>query len=84
VVYAEQGHCVGLVVERILDIVEESLLLETISHRPGFLGSVVVQQQVTDLLDVPGMVRAAYPGFFAAATAWAGGNQHEERSAHGA
>ncbi len=64
VVYAEQGRSVGLVVERILDIVEEELVLESPAERAGILGSAVVQQRVTDLLDVQGVVRAANPRFF--------------------
>ncbi len=64
VVYAEQGRSVGLVVERILDIVEEDLVLERPAERAGILGSAVVQQRVTDLLDVQGVVRTANPGFF--------------------
>jgi two-component system chemotaxis sensor kinase CheA len=76
VVYAEQGRSVGLVVERILDIVEEDVVLERPAERAGILGSAVVQQRVTDLLDVKGVIRAANPAFFAktaAAAAGAGG-----------
>ena len=69
VVYAERGRSVGLVVERILDIVEEDVVLDRMAERPGILGSAVVQQRVTDMLDVPGVVRAADPGFSKAAIA---------------
>jgi two-component system chemotaxis sensor kinase CheA len=69
VVYAEGGRSVGLVVERILDIVEEDVVLERMAERAGILGSAVVQQRVTDMLDVKGVVRAAHPGFFAEAEA---------------
>jgi chemotaxis protein histidine kinase CheA len=69
VVYAEAGRSVGLVVERILDIVEQELVLEQPAERAGILGSAVVQQRVTDLLDVEGVVRTANPRFFAKAAA---------------
>jgi len=69
VVYAGQGHRVGLVVERILDIVEEDVVIERVAERAGILGSAVVQQRVTDLLDVEGVVRAAHPSFFTKAAA---------------
>ncbi|HEX3352160.1 MAG TPA: chemotaxis protein CheW [Terriglobales bacterium] len=69
VVYAGQGHSVGLVVERILDIVEEDVVIERVAERAGILGSAVVQQRVTDLLDVEGVVRAAHPSFFTKAAA---------------
>jgi two-component system chemotaxis sensor kinase CheA len=64
VVYAEQGRSVGLVVERILDIVEEDVVLDRMAERAGILGTAVVQQRVTDMLDVKGVVQTAYPGFF--------------------
>jgi len=64
VVYSEKGRSVGLVVERILDIVEEDIVPQQPSKRAGLLGSAVIQQRVTDLLDVHGLVRAANPTFF--------------------
>ena len=64
VVYSEQGRSVGLVVDRILDIVEEAIVAQQPSKRDGLLGSAVIQERVTDLLDVQGLVRAANPTFF--------------------
>jgi two-component system, chemotaxis family, sensor kinase CheA len=64
VVYSEQGRSVGLVVDRILDIVEETIVPQQPSKREGLLGSAVIQQRVTDLLDVRGFVRTANPDFF--------------------
>jgi len=63
VVYSEAGHSVGLVVDRIVDIVEEKLVVQTPAQRRGVLGSSVVQKRVTDLLDVPGVVREVIPAF---------------------
>jgi two-component system chemotaxis sensor kinase CheA len=59
VVYSEQGCTVGLVVGSISDIVEETLVTKRELAREGFSGSAVIQDRVTDLLDVPGIVRAA-------------------------
>lgn len=70
VVYAEGGRSVGLVVDRIIDIVDERLVLQTSTRRPGVLGTSVVQKRVTELVDVPGIVRDLLPGF-AGATAGA-------------
>jgi two-component system, chemotaxis family, sensor kinase CheA len=67
VVYSEQGRSIGLVVDRILDIVEETIVPQQPSKRDGLLGSAVIQQRVTDLLDVRGFVRTANPDFFEAA-----------------
>jgi two-component system chemotaxis sensor kinase CheA len=63
VVYSEAGRSVGLVVDHIVDIVEEKLTVENPARRPGVLGSSVIQQRVTDLLDVPAIVQGAIPGF---------------------
>jgi two-component system chemotaxis sensor kinase CheA len=62
VVYAEGRCTVGLIVDRIVDIVEERAAVDALSPRPGIVGSFVVQNQITDLLDLPALVRAAVPG----------------------
>jgi two-component system, chemotaxis family, sensor kinase CheA len=59
VVYSAQGRSVGLVVDRILDIVEEAFVVEQQSRRRGVVGSAVIQKRVTDILDVPGLIAAA-------------------------
>lgn len=59
VVYAENGGSVGLVVDDILDIVEEPVAALQRTPRHGVIGSAVIQQRVTDLLDVPSLIRAA-------------------------
>ena len=58
VVYSDQGRSVGLVVDRILDIVEGSYVMQPQSGRIGVLGSAVIQQKVTDILDAPGLISA--------------------------
>ena len=63
VVYSEAGRSVGLVVDRIVDIVEESLVVQNPAERKGVIGSSVIQKRVTDLLDVPRVVRDVIPGF---------------------
>ena len=65
VVYSENGRSVGLVVDRILDIVEDTIVCQQPSRQQGLLGSAVIQEKVTDLLDVRSLVRASNPGFFA-------------------
>jgi two-component system, chemotaxis family, sensor kinase CheA len=58
-VCTEEGRTVGLVVDQILDIVEESLVLEHPAGRPGVRGTAVLQKKVTDLLDVKELLRLA-------------------------
>ena len=72
VVSFDQGHSVGLVVDRILDIVEERLTVKGTASREGVLYTTVIQEQVTELLDVGRLIRRIDPTFFeqpAAATA---------------
>ena len=68
-VYSESGRSVGLVVDRILDIVDEEVMVEKVGERRGVMGSVVVQKRVTDLLDVHELLRSIQPGFVRAAAA---------------
>ena len=64
VVSFDQEHSIGLVVERILDIVEEPLTIQGTASRPGVLSLAVIQGQVTELLDVENIIRIANPHFF--------------------
>lgn len=52
---------VGLVVERILDIVEEPLTITGVSSRPGVLLCAVFQGQITEILDIEAVIRIANP-----------------------
>ncbi len=61
VVYAGHGQRVGLVVDRILDIAEETLASRSPTRRPGVLFSAVIQGRVTEFLDVEGIIRSADP-----------------------
>ena len=64
VVYSENGRSVGLVVDHILDIVEETVAAQHSSKRSGLLGSAIIQQHVTNLVDVRGLIRTTIPAFF--------------------
>jgi two-component system chemotaxis sensor kinase CheA len=63
VVYTENGRSVGLVVGKIDDIVSEVITEKRHAYGNGLLGSIVVQDQVTDLLDVQSVIRAFDPSF---------------------
>ena len=64
VVYTKSNRSVGLVVERILDIVEEQIAARRKGSRDGVIESVVVQGKVTDMLDIESVIRKADPSFF--------------------
>jgi two-component system, chemotaxis family, sensor kinase CheA len=57
VVHSDGRRSVGLVVDNILDIVEETLTVQRNGDRGAVYGSAVIQQRVTDLLDVESIVR---------------------------
>jgi two-component system chemotaxis sensor kinase CheA len=67
VVYSENGRSVGFVVSSINDIVEEAFEVQRHASGRGLAGSAVVQGHVTDLLDVPALIRNATPSFYAVA-----------------
>lgn len=64
VVSFDQEHSLGIVVDRILDIVEEQLTIKGTASRPGVLFCAVIQGQVTEILDVENIIRIANPHFF--------------------
>jgi len=53
------GRSFGLVVERILDIVEDRADVKTAATRAAVLYSVVIGDRVTELLDIPAILRGA-------------------------
>jgi chemotaxis protein histidine kinase CheA len=56
VVYTDHGRSAGLVVDRILDIVESDEVVQSKLARKGTLGMMVTQGRVTELLDVEAML----------------------------
>jgi two-component system chemotaxis sensor kinase CheA len=50
---------VGVVVERIVDIVDDAAEVRYPPSRTGVLYSAVVQGQVTELIDIPTVLEAA-------------------------
>ena len=56
VVYTVNHRNFGLVVGRIDDIVEETVVLQNEQHRSGILGSSVIQGRVTEMIDVGAII----------------------------
>lgn len=61
VVMLEDGRSVGLIVERLLDIVEESLTVTGVAGRPGVRCYATIQGQITEILDLDAIVALANP-----------------------
>ena len=64
VVCTVNGRLIGLVAHRIVDIVEESLKARRAGSRDGVKACAVIQDRVTEILDLEGVVRLVDPGFF--------------------
>ena len=50
-VFSDRGRSVGLIVAEIVDVVEEQLAIGLTAGRPGFLGTALIADRVTDVLD---------------------------------
>ena len=59
IVYSGSGNSVGIVVDRILDIVQQRLEIGKQVTRAGLLGTAVVQGRVTEIVDIDRVVQLA-------------------------
>ncbi|TFV47223.1 chemotaxis protein CheA [Blastococcus sp. TF02A-35] len=64
IVYADHGRSVAIVVEEILDIVDGEAAVRSDIDDMGLLGSAVLGDKVTELLDVRAAILAADPAFY--------------------
>ena len=62
VVHEDGQRRVGIVIDRVLDVVEEQVVPTEVGRRNGVLGSAVVQDKVTDLVDLDAVVRPLLAG----------------------
>ncbi len=63
-VFSEGERSMGLVVEKIVDIVEDRLELHVESGAPGFLGSAIISGKATEILDVGHYLPQAFSDWF--------------------
>ncbi len=63
-VFAEGERVMGLVVDKIVDIVESKLELQVDSDKEGFLGSAIICEKATEILDVGYFLPKAYSDWF--------------------
>lgn len=62
IVHESGERRVGIVIDRVLDVVETAVSRSDVGKRPGVLGSAVVQEHVTDLVDLDAVVAMAGVG----------------------
>ena len=63
-VFSDGDRAMGVVVDEILDVVEEHLAIDPAGTRPGFLGSMVINQRVTEVIDTSWWLREAGEDWF--------------------
>jgi len=51
-VFTDERHSMGLVVDQIDDIVEDNLNVQYASDRPGMIGSAIIKERATEIVDV--------------------------------
>jgi two-component system chemotaxis sensor kinase CheA len=64
IVFSDGERGIGILVDQILDIVEETLAIKQATQRPGLLGSAVIGQKVTDLLDLQTVIARGTEDWF--------------------
>ena len=62
VIHSVEGQTVAIVVDCIVDIVQEQTAIDSVAKRLGVKGSFVSENNITELLDLASIVRAAVPG----------------------
>ncbi len=65
-VFADRDRVMGLMVDEIIDVVEDTLHVELATAQPGFLGTAIVQGRATDILDASFWLKSAFPDWFGA------------------
>jgi two-component system, chemotaxis family, sensor kinase CheA len=65
VVFNSGERSIGVMVDQILDITEETVSVRQSTERKGLLGSAVIGKKVTDVLDLHAVIEAADTGWFA-------------------
>ncbi|MEM7569783.1 MAG: hybrid sensor histidine kinase/response regulator [Pseudomonadota bacterium] len=65
-VFTDDDHTMGIACDEILDIVESDLSVEISTQREGILGTSVIAEKVTEIIDVAHYSRQAFSDWFSA------------------
>jgi len=63
-VFTDRDRTMGLVVDEIVDIVEGRVKVELSAQRPGFVGSAIIAEKATDIVDVGYYLTQAFNDWF--------------------
>jgi len=63
-VFSDNGRSMGLVVDQIVDIVEDRMTIEVVSERQGVLGSAIIRERATEVIDLGYYLPLAFDDWF--------------------
>lgn len=63
-VFSDNGRSMGLVVDQIVDIVEDRMTIEVLSERQGVLGSAIIRERATEVIDLGYYLPLAFDDWF--------------------
>ncbi len=63
-VFTDDGRSMGLIVDEIVDVVETQLDMNITSDTPGMLGSAIVREKATEVIDVAHFLTLAFEDWF--------------------
>ncbi|MDD7911942.1 hybrid sensor histidine kinase/response regulator [Pseudovibrio exalbescens] len=63
-VFSDSGRSMGLVVDDIVDIVEDRMKIEVVSERAGILGSAIIKEKATEIIDLGHYLPLAFDDWF--------------------
>ena len=78
-VFQEGERAAGLVVETIVDIVEENLKVELTANQAGLIGTAIIAEQATDVIDVGHYLTQIYADWFNVAERESGDSENGGR-----
>jgi two-component system chemotaxis sensor kinase CheA len=64
IVFSDRDRSMGLVVDEIVDIVEDRVKIELTTEREGYVGSAVIADKATDIVDVSYYLTQAFTDWF--------------------
>jgi len=59
-----RDRCMGLVVDEIIDVIEDTMTVQLASGMPGVLGKAVIAGRATDIIDTGYWLTQAFPDWF--------------------
>ncbi|WP_085908735.1 hybrid sensor histidine kinase/response regulator [Kiloniella majae] len=63
-VFSDRERSMGLVVDEIIDIVEDRMNVELSAEKEGYIGSAIIAEKATDVVDAGYFLTQAYPDWF--------------------